>query len=56
VCTVGILPIAAVIAGVLAQVIGTRGAVWIGVSIGCAAPLFLIPLRKLREMPPAHDV
>jgi MFS family permease len=55
VCTVGILPIAAVIAGVLAQAVGTRGAVWIGVSIGCAAPLFLIPLRKLREMPPAPD-
>jgi len=47
-CTAGVLPVTALVAGWLAQVIGTRDAVWIGVSIGLVAPLFLVPLRGLR--------
>lgn len=53
VCTSGLLPIGALIAGVLAELLGTRTAVWIGVVIGLVAPLFLLPLRHLREMPPS---
>ena len=49
------LPIAAVIAGVIAEVAGTRFAVWVGVLVGMVAPLLLLPLRGLREMPPASS-
>ena len=48
-CTAWILPVTALVAGWLAQTIGTRDAVWIGVTIGLAAPLFLLPLRRLRQ-------
>ena len=51
VCTMGVLPVAAIIAGFLAELSSTRTAVWVGVSIGLAAPLMLIPLRHLRELP-----
>jgi MFS family permease len=53
VCTSGLLPIAAIIAGVLAELLGTRAAVWIGVMVGLISPLFLLPLRHVRDMPPA---
>ena len=53
VCTTGVLPIAAVAAGLLAEAVGTTTAWWIGVSIGCLPPLLLLPLWRLREMPPA---
>jgi Na+/melibiose symporter-like transporter len=51
VCTTGVLPVAALLAGGLATLIGIRAAVWIGLSIGLAAPVFLWPLRHLRDMP-----
>ena len=51
VCTSGLLPVAAVIAGVLAELLGTRAAVWIGVMVGLVSPLLLLPLRHLKEMP-----
>jgi predicted MFS family arabinose efflux permease len=51
VCTASLLPIGALIAGFIAEAIGTREAVWIGVSIGLIPPLLLLPLRKIREMP-----
>lgn len=51
VCTMSLLPITAVFAGFLAEAIGTRTAVWVGVSIGCVPPLLLLPLWKLREIP-----
>ena len=51
VCTAGVLPGVAIGAGILAQVTSIRFAVWVGVIIGLAVPLFLIPLRRLREMP-----
>jgi MFS family permease len=53
VVTSGLLPVAAVIAGVIAEVWGTRFAVWVGVLVGMIAPLLLWPLRGLREMPPS---
>lgn len=53
VCTASLLPIGSLIAGLLAEALSTRTAVWIGVLVGLVAPLLLLPLRKLREMPPA---
>jgi hypothetical protein len=51
VCTAGLVPIVAVVAGVLAELTSIRTAVWVGVSIGLLAPLFLLPLRHVRHMP-----
>lgn len=53
VVTSGMLPVAAIIAGVIAEVAGTRFAVWVGVLVGMIAPALLWPLRHLREMPPS---
>ncbi len=54
VCTASLLPISALLAGFLAEAIGTRAAVWVGVSIGFLPPLLLLPLWKLREIPKGH--
>ncbi len=51
VCTTGVLPVAALIAGGLATLIGIRAAVWVGLLIGLAAPIFLWRLRHLKDMP-----
>jgi predicted MFS family arabinose efflux permease len=51
VCTTGVLPVVALLAGGLATLIGIRAAVWIGFSIGLVAPLFVWRLRQLRDMP-----
>ncbi len=51
VCTAGLVPIVAVLAGVLAEATTIRTAVWVGVLIGLAAPLFLLPLVRVRQMP-----
>jgi MFS family permease len=51
VCTSGVLPVFAVLAGGLAAVIGIRAAVWIGFLIGLAAPVFVWRLRHLKHMP-----
>jgi MFS family permease len=51
VSTTGVLIVAAVLAGVLASLIGIRAAVWVGLLIGLVAPLPLWPLRRLRDMP-----
>jgi MFS family permease len=51
VCTTGVLPVVAVIAGFVATAIGIRAAVWTGFSIGLVAPAFLWRLRHLKEMP-----
>jgi hypothetical protein len=55
VCTAGILPLAALLAGVLAQLTTIRTAVWIGVAIGLVAPVFLWSLRHLRAMPESYS-
>jgi MFS family permease len=52
VATTGMLVIASLIAGGLASLIGIRAAVWIGMSIGLAAPLLLWPVRRVRDMSP----
>lgn len=49
--TASLLPIAALAAGFIAELVGTREAVWIGVSIGLVAPFLLLPLWRLRELP-----
>jgi len=51
VVTASLLPIGALIAGFLAEAVGTRNAVWVGVLIGLVPPLLLLPLWKVREMP-----
>ena len=53
VCTASLLPIGALLAGFLAEIIGTRNAVWTGVLIGLVAPVLLLPLWRIRDMPPA---
>ena len=51
VCTAGLVPVTALLAGALAQLTSIRSAVWVGTLIGLAAPAFLWPLRRLREFP-----
>lgn len=51
VCTIGVLPVASILAGVLAELLGVEAAVWVGVLIGLVAPAFLWRLRALRDMP-----
>ncbi len=51
VCTAGLVPVAALVAGFLAELLSIREAVWIGVLIGLVAPLFLLPLRHVGAMP-----
>jgi MFS family permease len=51
VCTTGVLPVAALLAGGLAALLGVRAALWVGVLIGLAAPIWLWPLRHLKDMP-----
>jgi MFS family permease len=53
VCTAGMLPVAALLAGALAELLSIRTAVWIGVLLGLLAPLFLLPLRNVGTMPDA---
>lgn len=54
VCTSGVLPITAILAGTLATLVGIRTAVWIGLLIGLMAPIFLWRLRHLKTMPVAE--
>jgi MFS family permease len=51
VCTAGLVPLVALLAGLLAELTTIRTAVWVGVCIGLVAPLCLIPLRRVRGMP-----
>jgi len=51
VCTSGVLPITAILAGTLATLVGIRTAVWIGLLVGLTAPIFLWRLRHLKTMP-----
>jgi len=48
----GALLVATGLAGVIAQFTSVQFAMWIGVIIGLSVPLFLLPLRRLREVPP----
>jgi predicted MFS family arabinose efflux permease len=51
VCTTGVLPLAALLAGGLAELVGILPAVWIGLVFGLAAPVFVWRLRSLHDMP-----
>lgn len=47
-----LLPLGALMAGVVGEVLGVRNALWVGVGGGLLAPLLLFPLRDLQRMPP----
>jgi len=53
--TSGLLPLGALIGGVIAEVASTEIAVWVGVLFGLIAPAFLLPLRHLKIMPTGPD-
>jgi hypothetical protein len=53
--TSGLLPLGALLGGLIAELASTEIAVWVGVGIGLIAPFFLLPLRHLKEMPPSPD-
>lgn len=53
--TSGLLPLGAALAGVIAELVSTEVAVWVGVCLGLVAPVFLLPLRHLESMPPAAE-
>ena len=46
----GLVPIAALVAGVLAQATSIRFAMWVGTVIALAAPILMLPLRSIREL------
>jgi len=56
VCTAGLVPMAALLAGALAELLSIRDAVWIGVLVGLVAPLFLLPLRGVGAMPESNSM
>ncbi len=45
------VPLGALVAGLLGELIGARAALWIGMAGGALAPIFLLPLRRLERMP-----
>jgi MFS family permease len=47
----GLLPLGALTAGELANRIGVRPALWIGIGVTLVAPLFLLPLWRVRAAP-----
>ncbi|WP_430420924.1 MFS transporter [Phenylobacterium sp.] len=51
--TGGLVVVGALLGGLLGEVMGVRGAIWVGVAGLAAAPLLSFPssLRRLREMP-----
>jgi MFS family permease len=55
VCTAGLVPVTALLAGALAELTTIRTAVWVGVLIGLLAPIFLWPLRRVTAMPEPHS-
>jgi hypothetical protein len=56
VTTAVLLPLGALAAGVLAEAFGVRVAIWVGVSLGLLAPLALLPLRHLKQVPQSGRV
>lgn len=49
--TTGAIPVAALGAGWLAEAVGTRDAILIGLFVGLLAPFALLPLRSMKAMP-----
>jgi MFS family permease len=54
-CTSGLVPIAALVAGLLAQATSIRFAMWLGVALPLAAPILMLPLRTVRELKSADS-
>ncbi|MEO6776800.1 MAG: MFS transporter [Kofleriaceae bacterium] len=50
-CTSGVTPIAAILAGVIAEATSIRVAIWIGMALPVAVPFVLWPLRRIRQLP-----
>jgi len=46
-----LMPLGALAAGVLADVVGVRTALWIGMGAGLGAPLLLLPLWRVADAP-----
>jgi len=46
-----LLPSSALVAGAIAERVGVQAALWVGMGVGLIAPLCLLPLRHLRELP-----
>jgi len=53
--TSGLLPIGALLGGIIAELASTEIAIWVGVCLGLVAPVFLLPLRHLKTMPSGPD-
>jgi MFS family permease len=49
--TLGSSLVATLVAGAIAQVTSIPTGVWIGVLVGMLVPIFVLPLRNMREMP-----
>lgn len=50
-CTSGVTPIAAIIAGGVAEATSIRAAIWIGMALPLAVPIVLWPLRRVKQLP-----
>jgi hypothetical protein len=55
-CTFSLMLAAALAAGALGTLFGTRGALVIGPAVGLVAPLVLLAVRSLRSVPHAPEV
>lgn len=53
----GVVPIGALLAGVLAENYGVRAAMWVGVvgELFAVLPVVISPLRSMRELPTAPE-
>jgi len=50
-CTVGVTPIAAILAGALAATTSVRTAIWVGMALPLAVPVVLWRLRGIKHLP-----
>jgi MFS family permease len=51
VCAIGMMPVGALVFGFVADAIGIRGALWIGLGIGAGSPLAFATLWRIRTLP-----
>jgi MFS family permease len=51
VCAIGMMPLGALVFGFVADAIGTRNALWIGLGIGAGSPLAFATLWRIRTLP-----
>jgi MFS family permease len=50
-CTSGVTPVAAILAGALAEATSVRFAIWIGMALPLAVPFVLWRLRRIKKLP-----